>query len=189
MRIAIESGHGYKGDTYDPGAISQIENNRYEEAAIAYDYALSLRFVLKSHNIESLIIPNQKSNGLNLTQRATYITQNKCTAVVSIHLNSHKNKEANGYETLYRRDDQKSFAETIHQALQRAYPELTNRGIKQQKVMILSPSVPGALIELGFITNQKDIETVAPNDPEQYRTRRILLAKQITSAIIRFFGN
>ncbi len=188
MRIAIEAGHGYKGETYDPGAIGRFGAKRYEEAAIAYDYALTLRFVLKSHGIDSIIIPNQKPNGLTLTQRASFITQNKCDAIISIHLNAHQNKDANGYETLYRREDQKPFAESVHQALAKAFPELNNRGIKQQKLTILSPLVPGALIELGFISNLKDIETIAPSDSEQYRLRRILLAKQITGAIIRFFG-
>lgn len=189
VRIAIEAGHGYKGEKYDPGAVARHNGIKYEEAVIAYEYALTLRFVLRSHGIEATIIPNQKGTGLSLFERANFVQRNSFDAVVSIHLNAHTNKDANGIETLYRREIQRVFAETLHQGLKRAFPSLTDRGLKQQKLAILAPNIPGALLELGFITNADDIKSVRPEDEQTYRAQRILFAQQITASIIRFFGH
>ena len=159
MKICIDPGHGMANRTpgvYDPGA-THVENGvRFEEADIALHYALALKDVLRARGIEVFMTRDDRTDMAPLRQRAAEAERAGCDLFLSLHLNDFESDQANGTETLFRGDRSRDLATRMQQALVSALG-LRDRGIKERPdLAVLRFNGPAALLELGFIANDRD---------------------------------
>lgn len=124
--------------------------------------------LLEKRNPDSVLTINPDPREFPLSDRIAYLDQLQGkfdTVVASIHSNAHGNgskwTEANGF-TVFVYDGNISrttqdFAELIETELD-AKTELRNRGVKKANFKILKCRAPAVLVELGFMTNRKDVD-------------------------------
>ncbi|MDX9973324.1 MAG: N-acetylmuramoyl-L-alanine amidase [FCB group bacterium] len=163
MKIAIDPGHGMSNrrkGIYDPGATHTENGVPYEEAAIALQYALALKDILRARNHEVFLTRDDPSDHAPVGERAKNAKNAGAQLFLSLHLNDCENDAANGLEVLYRDSAHKPLA----QALQTALLKVT--GFKDRKIKprtdlaVLKFDGPAVLIELGFIANGANRETL-----------------------------
>lgn len=178
--ILIDPGHGYlREDYYDPGAEAKHWNMVFEEAKIVYSYALALKHVLAQAGFAvRLTRPNWKSPA-TLLERCRMLRAPEAMMLLSLHLNAHDTAQATGWEILYRYDPpspQLALARSLYQALTPFYTarNVVWRGYKKGVWGVLCDRTkPACLIELGFITNERDLSVLWKSDPKQYREVRL----------------
>jgi N-acetylmuramoyl-L-alanine amidase len=163
MKIAIDPGHGMsnrQNGIYDPGA-THIENGfRHEEATIALKYALILNDVFRARGHEVFMTRDDAEDHAPVGMRAKNAKNAGCEAFISIHLNDFDDDAAHGQEVLYRDADDKRLAQELQKALL-AITGFKDRSIKKREdLAVLKFQGPSALIELGFIANDSNRETL-----------------------------
>lgn len=148
--------------------------------------------------------------GIALDERTVMTASNKAATIfVSIHTNAAPNIHASGIETFFfdvsnycKGDDKPSrlitallhdrcaksqlLAQHIHQSViayaKHKQPDVIDRKVKQSFLQVLAGSaVPSALVELGFLTNQKEATLI--ND----KNYKMLLAAGICEGIVHYF--
>ena len=183
--VVIDAGHGWKpkpsgGVVYDPGAIGYICSAQYREADIAAQYANSIAYMLRTlyPAIEAHLLIATREQPLSLQQRRRY--EPSAAAFVSVHLNAAVNRNAHGYETWYSREHSVELARAVHAALQRALAGRLDRGVKQRGLTVCQREKPSVLVELGFITNESDLQHLL------LRETRARVAREIAKAVADF---
>jgi N-acetylmuramoyl-L-alanine amidase len=183
--VVIDAGHGWKpktggGVVYDPGAIGYIGSAQYREADIAAQYANSIAYMLRTFYpaIETHLLLATRERPLSLQQRRRY--EPSAAAFVSVHLNAAESRNAHGYETWYSREHSANLARAVHAALQRALAGRIDRGVKQRGLTVCQREKPSVLLELGFITNESDLQHLL------LRETRARVAREIAKAVAEF---
>jgi hypothetical protein len=155
--VLIDPGHGAEtpGKRSPDGSLREYEFNR--------DVARRLQKKLQAAGIDARLTVNDDTDMLLIqrtNQARDFKRQGYDVLLVSIHANAAGNGwgPAHGIET-FTNDQAKRIAELI----QRKLVELTglsNRGVKQADLHITRETarydIPGALCELGFMTNRKE---------------------------------
>ena len=103
---------------------------------------------------------------------------------VSIHCNAFSNPAAGGMETYYYApsDQGQRLAALLNEEVEKA-GGLLNRGVKTANFYVIKhTNVPASLIELGFVTNEREEQLL---NSESYQTT---LAEAIARAIARYFS-
>ena len=159
MKICIDPGHGMSNrqtGVYDPGA-THVENGfQFQEAAIALRYALTLKDVLRSRQVEVFMTRDDDTDQTPVGSRASMAKAAGCEALISLHLNDFDDDSANGLEVLFRDSDDKALAQMLQDALIKA-TKMRDRKIKQRTdLAVLKFSGIAVLVELGFIANDED---------------------------------
>jgi N-acetylmuramoyl-L-alanine amidase len=179
--IAIDAGHG----GIDDGA----KWNGLDEKNINLAIAVKLASIL-SDNGASPILTREgdvdyytKGKGgkrNDLLKRAEIIESSGANVFVSIHCNAIKGANWSGAQVFYhpKLEENKILAERMQYALKN-FPPGNKRQIKQDSDIILlkSVSVPGVLVEAGFISNP---EEAARLNTEAYQQK---LAEYIAKAL------
>ena len=185
--VVVDAGHGWKptpsgGVVFDSGAIGYLGQAQHREADIAAQYANSIAYMLRTHYpaIETHLLIATREQSLSLQARRRYMPQ--ADAFVSIHLNASESKSAQGYETWYSREHSVDLARAVHAALQRALTGRLDRGIKQRGLTVCQREKPSALLELGFITHEGDLQHLL------LRETRARVAREVARAIAEFVG-
>ncbi len=147
-------------NVYDPGA-THIENGyRHEEATIALKYGLTLKDLFRAKGHEVFMTRDDPDDHAPVGKRAKNAKDAGCEVFISIHLNDFDDDAANGQEVLYRDATDKQFAQAIQTALL-AITKFKDRGIKKREdLAVLNFKGLSALIELGFIANDNDRNTL-----------------------------
>jgi len=186
--VVIDAGHGWKptpngGVVFDPGAIGYLGTAQHREADIAAQYATSIAYMLRTlyPAIETHLLIATREHPLSLQARRRYMPQ--ADAFVSIHLNAAESKSAHGYETWYSREHSVELAQACHAGMQRAFNGRLDRGIKQRGLTVCQREKPSALLELGFITNESDLQHLL------LRETRVRVARELAKAIAEFVGS
>ncbi|WP_077328416.1 N-acetylmuramoyl-L-alanine amidase [Virgibacillus siamensis] len=168
--IVIDPGHGGK----DPGAIGA-------------EHAKEKRFTLSTAEAVAKKLRN-KGAGVTLTRTDdTYISLEKRVEIsndnptdlfISLHFNAFGESSVGGVSTFYSKDmKSKNVAESIQNALTKNI-ELKTRGTQNEDYYVLrNNSNPAILMELGFITNPKDLESI---QSAEYRNK---VATSIANAL------
>ena len=102
---------------------------------------------------------------------------------VSIHCNAFSNSAANGMESYYYEPSANGarLAQLLNEELEKA-GGLLNRGVKTANFYVIKhTNVPASLVELGFITNDREEQLL---NSEDYQNK---LAAAIVRAIARYF--
>lgn len=158
-KIAIDPGHGMSNrrwGVYDPGAVHEEAGIRYEEAAIALKYGLTLRGSFRARGQKVFMTRDDAEDHTPVGRRANFAEEAGCDVFISLHLNDFEDDRVNGLEVLYRDEEDEVLAQRLLDAL----CDLTGlkaRGVKQRPdLAVLKFAGPAVLIELGFIANDHD---------------------------------
>lgn len=185
MRLAIDPGHGMSNRTagvLDPGAV----HGTMTEAEVALTIALTLNRVCQEQGISTWLSRSTNSQPTPLNTRVSRALAAGCTHLISIHLNAAVSSQANGTETLYADNADLVLAQDVQAAALAAWG-LRNRGIKREKspefpgdLLILDNRIRGVLLEVGFISNSIDRQSMAG------REARITFARQLASRLKQY---
>lgn len=165
MKICIDPGHGGR----DPGAIGKLGK---KEKDINLGIALKIKGKLETkHNV---LLTRTEDIFVGLAQRAAMANAWGADAFISIHCNAASNDTAHGWEIWTSLGNTRAdrLATMIAQEWGKVFPNQTIRAdwsdgdIDKEAgfIVLMKTRMPAVLIELGFITNQKEAMLLA--DPE-----------------------
>ena len=184
--IYLDAGHGGP----DPGTIykniyekdinlsivKKLQTILEEEGAIVYltrygDYDLSKNYT-----------GSRKKSDLN--NRAKIINESGADLYISIHLNSISSSTWSGAQVFYDDVNEKNYDLALQMQKQLKKDLKTNREVKEISTMLMNRkiTVPGLLIEVGFLSNPNDRYKLQKAD-YQYK-----IAESIKKGIIKYFG-
>lgn len=162
--VCIDAGHGGK----DAGSVS-ANNKRYEKDD-NLQMALAVQKELEKHDIK-VILTRENDTFVTLQKRCQIANFRRADLFVSIHRNS--SESGNGVEIWVKTQENEldeKLANSILDELAKTKIQ-TNRGIKQgtsenegnDYYVNKNTKMPSCLIELGFISNQKDNQLLDEN--------------------------
>lgn len=157
MRITINAGHAPSGIP-DPGAVN-IEIG-LKEAIVNHDVAMNVVNLLDYDGHETQFVQDD-----NLAKICELANEFDADIFISIHCNAAENAEAHGTETyhVYGSPGSSMLAQYVHSEI--VSIGLTNRGTKTAKFYVLEyTKMPAILVELAFISNEKDAKLLASED-------------------------
>jgi N-acetylmuramoyl-L-alanine amidase len=161
MKVCVDPGHGMGNatkDVFDPGAVHAASNTR--EADVMLRYGLELKQVLQARGVEVFMTRENNTAPTPVGRRASRAEAESCDMFVSLHMNSFSNATAKGIEVLFRDDPDSKLADEMQAALLAA-TGLTSRSIKKRPdLAVLTFDGPAVLLELGFISNTADRNTI-----------------------------
>ncbi len=169
MRICIDPGHNYSD--YDTGAVG----NGLREQDVAFEIADRLKRLLIEAGIEVIMTRARLTDNVgetakdSINQRVRIANNTKCDYFISIHCNSHTNKNSNGTETLVFGfgGQAEKLAQKINGSIVSALGTY-DRGIKARTDLgvLRGTSMPAVLIETAFISNAGDAALLKNNKNE-----------------------
>jgi len=150
--ICIDAGHGGK----DSGAVN---GSRYEkDDNLRFSIALEKALVSQGFRV---IQTRKSDSNVSLTQRSEYADGQKADFFISCHRNAFVLSSANGIENwIYTKtgNETEKFATSIQNEVVKVGAQ-SNRGVKRGNYHVLrETNMPACLLELGFISNEKDNE-------------------------------
>ena len=126
------------------------------------DIVLHISNVLASLSDEKVKIIQTRSHDefLTLRDRVQFVNSKKPDLYLSLHCNASQNKSINGVEAYYDLNNEHNlmiltYAEIL---VKNQLNHFSSRGVKTAKFYVLknTTTVPGILLELGFLTNEND---------------------------------
>lgn len=175
INVVIDSGHG--GTDY--GNI----RNEFTEKSIIDSITKKIKDSKIKPNI-NLHFTRINDENVAYKKRVEFINTIQPDLVISLHVNSLLNSEANGFEIYVSTENKaieksKQYAEEMAKKLEEKIT-LKNRGIKSASLFILKKSeVPAICLELGFLSNDNDRDYLVSDVGQN----------QISNAIIEFISN
>lgn len=166
--IVIDVSHGGK----DAGALV----NGIEEKDIILDIAQRIQKLNTNQNTE-IILTRDIDEFLSLSERTEKINEIKPDYVISLHANQVANENVNGIQIFLADNDQRfdKSGELAIKLLQSF--TFSNVEIKKGDFYILKNiDAPGALIELGFLSNAEDFQNLTTENGKQKLALSILNA-------------
>lgn len=163
MKVCVDPGHGMSNrqhGIFDPGCTHTENGFLFREADIVLKYGLTLKDVLRARGIEMFMTRDDDTDHAPVGQRAGNAKNAGCDRFVSIHVNDFEDDAANGFEVLYGAPAHEALARKMQTKL------LAINGLKDRKIKlrtdlaVLKFKGPALLIELGFISFDKDRETM-----------------------------
>lgn len=192
--IIVDAGHG----GIDPGKLA--DDKVTKEKDINLKISLKLRELLESSG--ALIILTREEDvslyeeGENKTTREKYnenlknrkkiIKESNADMFISIHLNAFEQSKYYGAQTFYPKGKEESekLSKYIQGELKRVVDKTNNREIKpSQDIYVLKENeIPSALIECGFLSNEKEAQLLID---EKYQEK---IAWSIYVGIQKYFS-
>ena len=183
--IVIDPGHGGK----DPGTISDTVYEKDINLAISKALEIELAkvgatVILTRDDDYDLSEPNARwRKKSDFDNRINLINNSKADLYLSIHLNYLTNSAYKGPQVFYEDEKNMNLASIIQETLNTNLN--TDRGIKpipNKTYMYDKLTIPGALIECGFLSNYEEKNKLIT---EEYQQK---LASLIKDAIIKYFN-
>ncbi len=178
VALVIDAGHGGK----DPGAVVP---QTYEKD-VALKVALKVEKLLRAQGAEVYMTRSDDSYP-TLAERAGLANTYKVDLFISIHANAAENKSAQGIETLYSDQGQrgnlsKAFAQSLNQSMVQAVGAVDRKAKADVRGLhvLKHTTMPAALVELGFLTNQEEVSKLTQNSYQD------LLAEAIVQGVIQY---
>lgn len=179
MKILLDAGHGGR----DPGAVNE---DGLREKDITLEVVIESGTMLQDAG-HSVLYTRDRDIGLTPSQRLEMIKEYKPEVFVSVHCNASTNTEAHGIETIWKDKYDKPLAEAVHKSLLDA-TGLKDRGLKQDGgaeykrglAVLKDLETPACLIEIGFISNENDLEVIKDTD---------LIAEAIAEGVKEYADN
>ena len=176
MRINMtDAGHGGK-DSGAPGLHGCLEKN------IVLEVSNKVNDYLKTQDIKNV---NTRTTDvfLTLNERTNKANNLGVNSFVSIHCNSSDDPKAHGLEIFCYKFKYRQLADCILEEIKKEglYTQLREGGVKEDNLHVVrETNMPACLVELGFITNEKDYNLIMNNKDR--------FAKAIAKGICKFNG-
>jgi N-acetylmuramoyl-L-alanine amidase len=183
-KIAIDAGHGGS----DPG--STALNGLYEKSfTLTYSNALKDELLSRGYKVvmtrtsDADCYPGAPSVSAELQCRLNKAESAGSSIFVSVHMNAVTETSARGTETYYYGNGKgKTLATKIQNEVKSSLGTL-NRGALEKNLYVLRyTSLPATLVEVGFITNQSDLNSI------QSSTMRAKYISDLADGIDAYFG-
>ncbi|GAB6274358.1 MAG: hypothetical protein STSR0004_12210 [Peptococcaceae bacterium] len=183
--VILDPGHGGN----DPGALGP---SGLKEKDVNLDVAKRVKEILASQNIKTELT-REGDNYVDLYERSGMANNYGASVFVSIHMNAHENRDANGTSVFYycyfneqkeeeiaRQEKSKELANITQQNLLNLLG-LKDRGVQQANFAVLrTTSMPAVLVEAAFISNYTEENLLA----QEYFRQKI--AQAIAQGITDF---
>lgn len=171
--IVIDAGHG----GLDVGA---LQGNIYEKD-INLPIALKTAEILQSKGYK-VLLTRQTDKTLSLQERVDFTIDKKADIFISIHANSCAKPEISGVETHYYKNIDYELAQHIHKSMTK-HINTEDRGLFKSKFYVINHNeIPSVLLEVGYMTNQKELAEI------QSLKRQNNTAKAIAEGIINYLS-
>ena len=176
--VVLDAGHGGK----DPGAIST--NLKLKEKDLALDTVLRLNKLLEEAGFTTYLVRDSDTY-VELYERAGVANELKADAYVSVHYNSHPDKNVSGVQVLYNADpnrDNKNFAKIMQEEMIKELKAVDRQIVERPNLVVIRETkMPAVLTEMAFLTNEKEEALV---QTEEYRQKCV---QALYNGITRYF--
>ncbi len=156
--LLIDPGHGGT----DNGATKEKLNEK--------EIVLNVANYIKENNSNlNIYLTRKKDENVNLLDRANIINEIKPDLAISLHINTTDNDKANGFEIFTSKETESpavlQFSKILTENLTNS-TELNPRGeLKKANFAIIRKSeVPTIMLEIGFMSNDKDLEYISSKE-------------------------
>ena len=182
--IYIDPGHG----GFDGGATS-IDKNTLEKN-IVLDISIKLKYYLEQMGYKVLLtrdsdiaLSNTKVEDIH--KRVALINNSRCLLYISIHANSYPNNNVKGAQTFYNpsKENNKYLSKYIMDELHNIDPY--NKRVSKElkgKYLLDKTNKVGCLVEVGFLTNNQEVNLLVSDDYQEK------IAYSIYLGIINYFS-
>ena len=164
MKICIDAGHGGR----DPGAIGRTPF-LYKERDFTLAVALKLEDELEARGHEAILV-RRTDRTVGLAARAAFANRYEADLFISIHANAAASEVAEGIEVYHfpGSESGSAYASEILQNLLKAFPDHTNRGVKEANFAVLRLTrMPAVLVECEFITHPDHLVFLADSSNQK----------------------
>lgn len=182
--IYLDAGHG----GVDSGATSTTALEKEINLEIVQKLELELlsrgAIVLLTRNGDyDLSTTNINRKRDDLYSRVKLINNSNCDLYLSIHLNSTTSSTWRGLQIFYSsiNTKNKTLADTINKRLENDISNVREVKLSNEYYMYKNITIPGILIEAGFLSNPNDNYLLRQDD---YQTK---LALSITNGVVEYF--
>jgi N-acetylmuramoyl-L-alanine amidase len=166
-KIVIDAGHG----GHDPGA-NGVSGK--EEKVFTLSLSQKIYDLLKQDPMFEPHMTRTDDTFVDLLVRSKFANDLNADALISIHGNFFKDPQVKGTETYYSFDNGLQLAQIVHENFVKG-TGFQDRGVKRQKLKVLSHSnMPAILMEIGYLTN-KDEETAMLSSKGQNRAAQAIV--------------
>ncbi len=171
--IVIDAGHG--------GTDCGATRAGIKESDITLNVALRLEAILKQKGYK-VYMTRRSDQTVSLQERVDIAEGKDEDVFVSIHVNSSENTSPVGTETHYYHQYSYNLAKCIQAELVKNVTESPNRGLIKSRFYVINHTTkPAVLVEIGFISNEKERMQLVSADRQQ-RT-----AKAIAEGVMNYF--
>jgi len=170
LKIAIDAGHG--------GANNGAEGVKHKSTEKEYTllFAKELQKLLRKQKV-NVIMTRTTDTGFDIKDRVLFLQQQNPDVLISLHLNSSGNENANGSSTYYKHIGFRPLTQTIlKRMLETKMNEFGNVGSFNFTLNAPTDFV-NCLLEIAFLSNREDEEKIM--DPKF----RALAARQIVKGM------
>lgn len=176
-KIVVDAGHGGedRGVCHEPEGLVESEIN--------LDMAMRLKDALIAQGAE-VFLTRSEDVYMSLDARAEAANQSGADILVSLHVNRIPgHPECFGAQTFYFPNSQegKRLAETLQEELLKIDPENYRAPLTGSFKVLRLAKMPGALVEIGFLTNERDRQLI---QGEEYRNK---VTDAVVKGIMRYF--
>ncbi|SFJ17657.1 N-acetylmuramoyl-L-alanine amidase [Halobacillus dabanensis] len=173
--ILIDAGHGGR----DPGAVGR--SGSYEKS-LTLDTAFLLKKELENKGAK-VLMTRKDDTYISLSIRSYQSKRSNADAFVSLHYNSApSNIVANGLNSYYYHSKDKTLATSIHNSMVN-HTGLKDRGTKKGNFHVIRENnKPAVLLELGFISDAREEQTLLTSSYQQR------VSQGITDGLIDYFN-
>ena len=170
--IMIDAGHGGT----DPGAIGNLKGKTVNEKDLTLTLAYKVKAILESNGYKTAMTRTGDTLP-SLSERPEMANNKNCALFVSIHINSATATEAYGTEVYYSEENNSDEYGVTSQELATKvldgmlkYMKSYDRGVRMANWAVIRRSdMPAVLVEVGFISNEKELANMC-NDDYQNKT-------------------
>lgn len=154
--ILLDPGHGGT----DVGALP--EATAIQEKAVTLQTALAVKSKLEEQGAK-VIMTRDKDTWVDLNDRVTMSNDQEVDAFISIHYDASTDTSWNGFTTYYFHESDYDLAVTMSHSLSNL--PLANNGAKFGNYQVIRENHhPALLLELGYLTNTNDLQTLQKAD-------------------------
>ncbi|WP_313629539.1 N-acetylmuramoyl-L-alanine amidase [Enterococcus italicus] len=177
LTVVLDPGHGGE----DVGSLDNSET--IYEKTLTLATAKAVKKILEDAGIKVIMTRTKASQYTTLANVANTANDANANLFISFHYDNYDYaNQAEGYTTYYYYAHSEAFANAIHSELA-ASNTLSDRGIQTANYMVLRNSfVPGVLLELGFLNNDRDLATM---NTDAYRQ---MVGEAILSGIKNYYN-
>jgi len=156
--VVIDAGHGgIDGGCVGKSGVTESELNlQYTFALKEYCEEFGINVVLTREDMNGLYSSTAKNKKKSeMAKREEVINESDCDIVISIHMNSVRDRSVSGAQVFYKKDNEqgRDLANTISQSLDKNEICIKGEGKVGDFYVLNCNNKPAVLIECGFLSN------------------------------------